>query len=532
VSDGREPSVAGEEQAAGGARVRQRLTEAATMGGAAFVGLFFLLPLHAIVSLEESASLLAVLAGVLVTVTLLRPMTGLTVLILLLPLSALVERLTRGAPLAGDVVDLLVLAFAAGASFRLVRKAVPGERLLGPAALLAVVVVTSTIVELRILQSITPGEPLLPQLWHYVTRDYWTELRAFPVVRVTYRWLAWLALAVYAERTLAVNGAPTTHVALRFWMGAGVAGALVVLHQMLVMVLARPEPFWTAMADLWRHTRLSVLQPDVNAAGSYWLLFLVPALVLPVLTRRLWWLAVLSAPVLLAALGLARSRAAIAAGVLVLCAAGITHFWRRQRRDRPVARRLTSITGVAVLGMLVLAGTYYATAATHAGLTDATQIRIDLAKAGIEAVRRHPVFGVGLSDYVRVTRRFITPDMTLLHASAPEGENSHNNLLQIAVELGLPACLVFLWFVWRAVGPALVIGASPVALAMALGIMAFLTSALSGHPLLVPLVGAVFFVAVGLTAGAIGPGDRPVSWAEPVYWIAAGMYLGSLFWRG
>jgi hypothetical protein len=61
--------------------------------------------------------------------------------------------------------------------------------------------------------------------------------------------------------------------------------------------------------------------------------------------------------------------------------------------------------------------------------------------------------------------------------------------------------------------------------------VAFLTSALSGHPLLVPLVGTVFFVALGLTAGAVGPFDRPVPWVEPVCWITAGMYLGSLFWR-
>jgi hypothetical protein len=73
--------------------------------------------------------------------------------------------------------------------------------------------------------------------------------------------------------------------------------------------------------------------------------------------------------------------------------------------------------------------------------------------------------------------------------------------------------------------------AGPIERGMALGIVAFLISALFGHPLLVPLVGAAFFVALGLTAGTVGPSDRPVPWAEAVTWLMAGVYLGSLLWR-
>jgi O-antigen ligase len=158
-------------------------------------------------------------------------------------------------------------------------------------------------------------------------------------------------------------------------------------------------------------------------------------------------------------------------------------------------------------------------------------VRLDLIASGVEAWKRSPIFGVGLSDYISVTRRFVSPDMTLLRAMAPTGENAHNNLLQIAVELGLPACAAVLWLIWAAAGPAMATRAGPIERGMALGIVAFLISALFGHPLLVPLVGAAFFVALGLTAGTVGPSDRPVPWAEAVTWLMAGVYLGSLLWR-
>ncbi|MCC7043996.1 MAG: O-antigen ligase family protein [Acidobacteria bacterium] len=514
------------------ARLQGPLATAAIRVVSVGAALVFLLPLHAAWSLEPAGRLVFALGACVATVSVWSPAIGLGAVMLLLPLSVLLEELFRGSAAAGDVVDLVVMAFAAGASIRLLpQRDRETRRLVAPAALLAVAIVTSTIVEVRALQAITPRQSVLPALWHFVTIDYWTELREFQVIRHAIRWLAWLGIAVYAERIVALGYGAVARRLVVVWFGAGVTGALIEVHRMFDLVFQSNVAFWPAMAELWRHTRLSVLQPDVNAAGSHLLLFLVPAVVAGLAYERRWLLGVCLPPLLIA-FGLARSRAAIGAGVVVLCAAGLVYLWRRRGGGRlSMASRSMLTGGVLVVGLLAMAGTYYATASSHAAIGDAARVRLELISSGFEAWKRSPVFGVGLSDYIRVTQRFVSPDMTLLRATAPAGENAHNNFLQIAVELGLPACVVVLWLIWCAAGPALAARASPVSRGMALGILAFLISALFGHPLLVPLVGAAFFVALGLTAGTVGPLDRPVPWAEPASWLMAGVYLGSLLWR-
>jgi hypothetical protein len=454
----------------------------------------------------------------------LRPLAGLCALALLLPFSVVFEGLLQARPPAGDLVDLLALAFAGGASCCLPGQLRRGGRLVAPVALLAVAILTSTTIELRAMDVIAPRDPLLPHVWQFVAHDYWTELRQFPVIRHTYRWLAWLAIAVYAERLVSTARGRTAPRVLDGWLVVGLVGAAVVCWRLLVIVFGNPDGVWAALVGLWRYTRLGVLQPDVNAAGSHQLLFLVPALVAFVHERR--WVYGVGVAAFLLAFGLARSRAAILAGVAVLCVAALVRFWRN--REGP--RRSLAVSGVIGAGLLVLAGAYYTTSETHAALGDAARVRIDLTRAGLEAVRRSPAFGVGLSDYIRSTRRFVTPDMALLRAAAPAGENAHNNFLQITVELGLPAFAIFLWMIWRAVGTSLITEGST-ATGLALGILAFLVSALFGHPLLVPLVGAVFFMAVGVSAGLSGPCQmtRPIE--ERVVWLGIGVYLGSLIWR-
>jgi hypothetical protein len=510
--------------------IQQRLASAAIWTASVGVAVVLLLPLHAAWWLEPTGPLVFALGVGLAALSVFSPTSGLAALILLLPLSAVVEQLLHGVPAAGDVVDMLVLAFAAGASLRLWHggRRLPG-RLTAPAALLAVAIVTSTLAEVRALQSITPGQSILPDIWSYVTSGYWTERREFQGVRHTFRWLAWLIIAVHAERIVAVGPGLTARGLLPVWFGAGLTGALIVVHRMFDIVLSRDDTFVGGMADLWRHTRLSVLQPDVNAAGSYLLLFLVPAVVTGFGQHRRWLLGVCLPP-LVVAFALARSRAAIAAAVVVLCAAGILYLRRTRPGRLPAIRRLVLPAVVVVFGLSAMAATYYATAASHAAIGDAARVRLELLSSGFEALKRSPVFGVGLSDYIHATRRFVTPDMTLLRATAPAGENAHNNLLQIAVELGAPACVIFLWLIWRAIRPALTSESRPIVQGMALGIVAFLLSALFGHPLLVPLVGTAFFVALGLTAGGAGP-PRPWPAAETVCWLVAGLYLGSLSWR-
>jgi O-antigen ligase len=525
-----------EETLAGGTGTSvSRPAHLARIAVAVVASVAFGLPLLAVRSLEAPVGpVIGVLVAIVLVATALRPIVGLSALILILPLSIMVEQGLRGAILAGDVVDVLVLSFACAGSLSILARGRETLGRLGPvAAVLVIAIVTSAISELRLIQAITPGNPVLPVILHHLTRDYWTDVREWAVLQHTWRWLAWIVTALCVER-VATASERASRTMLNVWIAAGAAGSILVLMRVIEIVSSRGGSLTRTLVDLSRYLRLSVLQPDVNAAGSYLLLFLLPVLFV-VFRRGGGWLLGVVLPVLLLAFGLARSRAAVGAGIVVLCLAGLTHQWHRAggAAGRAIRRRALAAVVVVALGMAAVAATLYGTAASNAAVEDAMRVRLDLAEVGVEALKRAPVFGVGPGDYINSTRRFITPDMTVLRAMAPHGENAHNNFLQIAVELGVPACLVFLWLVVRAIGPGLAgrrAGPAGASEGLALGIVAFLLSAMLGHPLLVPLVGSAFFVALGLSAGLAGR-NRMSETGEAICWLLSGVYLGSLLWR-
>src|SRR5690606_27093565 len=137
------------------------------------------------------------------------------------------------------------------------------------------------------------------------------------------------------------------------------------------------------------------------------------------------------------------SRAAIAAAVLVLWAAALMMFTGSQSGARRKSRLAVALLGSTVLVVVAVMGIFRATARSNVDPQTAFQVRVEMLWVGLESVRRHPTFGVGLGDYISATRRFVTPETPLLFDYAPDGENAHNNYLQIVVELGVPAALVF-----------------------------------------------------------------------------------------
>ena len=66
---------------------------------------------------------------------------------------------------------------------------------------------------------------------------------------------------------------------------------------------------------------------------------------------------------------------------------------------------------------------------------------------------------------------------------------------------------------------------------MAVGVAAFLVTAVFGHPLLIPLVGAGFFLALGLAPGLAGRPDPVPPWLANVLWAVAVFYVVSLTFR-
>ena len=473
----------------------------------------FVVPLIAAFVHPDLAWTFKLLVMGVIAVSAASPMAGLLVLVLLLPFSTPAVALFDHVVASSEITDALLLAFVSGASLRVVRS--PDgrpDRLSAPAIVLMAAVVASTIAELHALQAITPRRPLAGEIWRHLTTSYWTAPRTFAVVHDAVRWIAWIAAAVYAER--AIRAAPARHdMACRLWIVAGTIGAMFsVVFLLEIAVHDTPATAWQVL----QQARLSVLQPDLNAAGSYFALFLVPAVIVG-LRGRAWWMLVGAAPVLMIPFGMARSRAAMAAVVLVLCVAGCARAMRRPagNASSDVVRVNTrAMAGAVAIAAIAAAVMFAATRQSHLEPRTAVQFRLEMMQIGLSAAQRNPLFGVGLGDYIRSTRRFITPETPITLGSYPGGENAHNNLLQIVVELGIPAGLVFLWLVIPTAtmgfgaGPA---GPSPALQGLSLGVAAFLVSAVFGHPLLVPQVGVAFFLALGVAAGlAPAPGGMPL----------------------
>lgn len=484
--------------------------------------------LHPEVAWSAKFLFLTVLASSVVS-----PRLGFVATVLVLPFSSVLAIAGGGRMAPGELTDALAMAFAAGASLGTLRdrSSVWTGRLVGPALVLLAAVGTSAIVEIHTLQSIAPRRPVAYELWHHLTRDYWLTPREFPFAHHTLRWMSWIIGALHVERLVAAAG-PRKQVLCRIWIVAGITGALLGVEYAFRIALASGVPTGTAILDVLRGTRVSALQPDVNAAGSYFVLFLVPAIVVAVRRRSAWLVGAAATPLAVGLL-LARSRAAIAAAVLVLWAASLMMFTGSQSGARRKSRLAVALLGSTVLVAVAAIGMLRATARSNIDPRTAFQVRVEMLSVGLESVRRHPAFGVGLGDYITATRRFVTPDTPLLFGYAPGGENAHNNYLQIVVELGVPAAVVFLWLVLptaiRGVGSGGHGGTSPEAQGMALGLGAFLVSALLGHPLLVPLVGASFFLALGLSAG-LADDERTLPRVSLVAGAIA-FYVLSLGWR-
>lgn len=456
-----------------------------------------------------------------------RPAAGACAMVVGLPLALALGEWVGGLPWYDEIADAFLLAFVSGASLTLARQRQPGERLAGPALVLIAVVLASSITEFRELQAIRPRYPLVADIWHHVKIDYFgVPPGQFPFVHHGVRWVAWLTAAIYVERAFRRDREATANV-FRWWVTAGAVAAAFFAVRLLEIVMGTGGPVLDATLNLAPTVRLAVLQPDVNAAGSYFLLFFVPVVVVLWRSRlRLWGL--IAMPMLLLALGLTRSRAAIAAAVVVLGAAAMRAIVP-VFRSWTVAQRAAMVAGVVLTIGVGLAAVTAVTAQSNVRWRVALGVRLEMLDVGLRAAARRPLFGAGLASYRSVTGRLTSPEWPRLYKFAPTGENAHNNFLQILVELGAPALLLFVWLLAAGIRDGLPFARAPgdpMLDAMALGVVAFLLSALLGHPLLISMVGTTFFVAVGLTAALSRPQTRP-EWVQFILWTFGVFYVVS-----
>src|SRR5579871_6671612 len=454
-------------------------------------------PLASLATHHEAAGFLA-LVIVLAVGTALRPAAGLVALVLLLPGAHLLEILLH-APTSDEMTFALLLAFSAGAALRVAWPAPEAPDRLGrPALLIALVVLASAVIQWTRLHAGDPRRPLAGALWIDLSDSFLFEPASGLDLHPTVLWIACAAAAVCAERIVRRSPA-VAPVAIRMWFVGAAAASTAALQRFAEVLLSHPGHRIETM-QVVLHARITALFPDVNAAGSYFVLFLVAAIAVGVARRSVWLLAGV-VPLLAGAFALAQSRAAIAGAGLVLAVMAAQSAWKR--------RQLLLVAAVVVIVAAVGLAGWAATRTSHASVSSAMAIRVDMTRVAMEITRQHPVFGGGLGSYVEESRQFISDRLPALYAFAPRGENAHNNFLQILAELGVVGFAAFVWMVGAGLGTRSRIDpGSPTAIearGLTGGLAAFLLSAAFGHPLLIPQVAAAFFVTLGLVAGILTP---------------------------
>ncbi|HUK33297.1 MAG TPA: O-antigen ligase family protein [Vicinamibacterales bacterium] len=245
--------------------------------------------------------------------------------------------------------------------------------------------------------------------------------------------------------------------------------------------------------------RFSAHVLDPNAAGSQFVLVLCLALGIAMREhgrRRVLW--IVAAAACVAGLWMTRSRSAEAAAGLVIPVAFLwaqTTAWTRAKR-------------VALIGGVLIALTAF-------GIVRAVQIERDPTYKGsgfrqqfvmssFRVIGTHPYLGIGPGRYFRDSPNFLTPQLAWSYGS----ENAHNNFLEITTEAGIIGFFLYAAWFAGALGLALrSLARNPRdwrLLGCTAGVVAFLGTCLTGHPLLVPEVATTLFVQLALAAALGG----------------------------
>ncbi len=297
------------------------------------------------------------------------------------------------------------------------------------------------------------------------------------------------------------------------WLAATLVGTSAVLG------LATLGGVWREWATqgyggwyLWRYAtgvRYSLHLTDLNAAGS---LFVLAGLVAASLAVTGLWrgLAAGAVVLMLPALWLSGSRSAVtgavAAGALML-------LWGPGRSGvSKLGPRV--VLPAAVLLVVVLGGVFVTSSLTNdpTGTASASLgMRSEFAATSTRMIASAPAFGLGIGRYYPRSPEFMS---TRLRALYPY-ENAHNYFLQQFAELGLIGgglFLLMLGVLCRGIWTALHRRPEPAETALFTGVIAYLATCLTGHPLLVPEAALPFWAALGVAAAAIPAetGQAPV----------------------
>ena len=264
---------------------------------------------------------------------------------------------------------------------------------------------------------------------------------------------------------------------------------------------------------------------DLNAAGSYFVLVVFPALGLAVRQMWRWGPAALLIAV---ALWIAGSRAAFIAGlVAMIVPAGVFVF----RLSGAGPRRMTAVAA-AIMLILVVVGMvrYLPTRRNQIEPSTALEVRWELARTSVRMLAAGPMFGAGIGRYYWRSGEFSSPRLLTIFPPAIH-ENAHNNFLQILAELGVVGLGAVIWLMLvaaRACGRLVRADPrDPLRWGVAVGLLAFVISWLGGHPLLIDEPAFAFWLLLGTACGwapASPPsGSRALTWAVGALMLVVGL---------
>lgn len=472
--------------------------------------LVFALPVFAAWTLGDIPLTIKWLSLAMLAITFYRPAWGLLGTAFLTPLTAYTQALFAPGVQKFAVTEMLLAPFLLSAGIRMAFgwPAPPG-RLARPAIVVGVIVACGGIVGLAARQQVTdwPLEYVRAFGAHLFT-SYFDESAAWAPYHLAITWIEALTLAVFAERLIRANH--------RAWPAVLIAAATVAAATSWIRLMQlASRSGWSAAIELVGTSRIQTLFNDANAAGSLFALYVVPAAWLAfeaakqARKRRAAVAGYTVASIVIAlALYMTISRAAYAGAVI-----GLAALWLCSRR--PSRRTIAVVLGATATAITVLVALNPGSQSQSSPATS-MDVRWQMGRIAAQMTRQHPVFGVGLGEFRRESRAFITEPLMATFPQTRVGENAHNNFLQILAELGLIGFVGYLWLLAAGLRPIAPGGASTAgSRALAGGGLALLVSSLGGHPFLTGETLWNFCLVLGAAAGL---GAVPITAVQASAW--------------
>ena len=479
------------------------------------------------------------------------PKIGLFVVATITPLSLVLTRALDADPVRTG--EALVLAFLAGFVFHsLYSMADVYQSLVNPASTwpklpqqtlpsevhrqekssarpwllaLAIVAIGSCVAQLA-MQQLWQNYPLLfaEQVLRYLAFGYhgpvgdlrlWVRPASFEYIAVTVLFVTGIMLAISTERLVRQDRTITRALAAALVFGGVIAGlssfvlspdgvaqgnssgALMNARGELIGINTR-----NLFAVLTSEVRWAGFTGKVSSAGS--LLVLIIGVALGGLGSRTrfapFWL--VSAGITIAALLLTGSRSAILAAAVV--SIGVLVYRTRQSiTQRGLLRHWVALCVTVAIGAVMLLRwealvNYLPTALGH---------RWGLTVTSLRMFQIEPLFGLGISQFYPLSEQFSSAELmtNFVNTTSQGGRtNAHNTFLQIATELGLVGLVPFLmslfiplrssWARIRSRSENLLL------LGTFAGVVCFLTTCLTGQPLLIAISAYPFWITFGFLA--------------------------------